>query len=166
MKLPGRVPRDDDVPTLEAMISASIAKPSLVIEPELRRRSLRWILMQMILLTRPRREGRRSRDLAEQIRTANLTWSPRRQYRRDAASPRRRRRGRHAIEATRLADARANARRWRRVHSTQENMREYLAEQAADEEKRKAKEAEDEALYGPRFRKSWTATGASRRIES
>ena len=43
-----------------------------------------------------------------------------------------------------------------RQSSTQENMREYLAEQAQDEEKRKAKEAEDELSTGLAIRRSWT----------
>merc|ERR1712072_1111593 len=90
MQLPGRVPRDDDVPTLEGYDKRVLSKPVLEIEPSPE--------------PSPEKDPHADDDL-------------------DSPETRRKK----------------------------ANMREYLAEKEEDEKRRRAKEAEDEALYGPRF---------------
>ena len=98
MRLPGRVVRDDDVPTLEGYDKRVDTKPVLEIEPEPEPEP-EVDPHADDPLDSPETRRKKVSDSAQKM-NLNLTWSPRRR-RRDAASPRRRRRGRQRVHASR-----------------------------------------------------------------
>ena len=155
MQLPGRVPRDDDVPTLEGYDKRVDTKPSLVIEPEPSR-----LLKKIRHPNRRPRRRRTSRKFGGAGPRRGVPLRPSTPVAARALRPEGHAAGAPAC-ATRC-DLHAVAARRDGVPSTPTPSAKAAADerelataspraQAEDERRRQAKEAEDEALYGPRY---------------